>query len=343
MELHRNAKLGLSGRFALVQARERGLSVREVARRLQRLAGDGQPLVAAAGARRASRSGARWAAVRSFESPEADAALVAAARAAADLCRAAADRLGAAAAHRPHRPSALDDLEGAGAQRALAAAAAGARAGAPLRVALSGRPAAHGRRRLYARFERPGHALTGDRTRTAAEKTSEGRLRLRTRDRRRPLAARLCRAPRRRAGSTVTAFVERALACLRRARDRAKRLMTDNAWSYTKNRSLRELLQRARHPPPDHPSAPAAHQRQGRALPPNDGQGVGLRPPSTAPPHTAPRRCHTGSATTTNTDHTAHSAAYPQSTAFTTSVGTSDPRWRLGGCECIAHCGILER
>ena len=31
MELHRNAKLGLSGRFALVQARESGLSVREVA------------------------------------------------------------------------------------------------------------------------------------------------------------------------------------------------------------------------------------------------------------------------------------------------------------------------
>ena len=33
MKLHRNAKLGLSGRFALVQARERGLSVRQVARR----------------------------------------------------------------------------------------------------------------------------------------------------------------------------------------------------------------------------------------------------------------------------------------------------------------------
>ena len=33
MALHRNAKLGLSGRFALVQARERGLPVREVARR----------------------------------------------------------------------------------------------------------------------------------------------------------------------------------------------------------------------------------------------------------------------------------------------------------------------
>ena len=33
MQTHRNAKLGLSGRFALVQAREAGLSVREVARR----------------------------------------------------------------------------------------------------------------------------------------------------------------------------------------------------------------------------------------------------------------------------------------------------------------------
>jgi hypothetical protein len=33
MQTHRNAKLGLSGRFALVQAREAGLSVREVAGR----------------------------------------------------------------------------------------------------------------------------------------------------------------------------------------------------------------------------------------------------------------------------------------------------------------------
>jgi transposase-like protein len=33
MKLHRNAKLGLSGRFALVQACEAGLSVRAVARR----------------------------------------------------------------------------------------------------------------------------------------------------------------------------------------------------------------------------------------------------------------------------------------------------------------------
>ena len=33
MQTHRNAKLGLSGRFALVQTREAGLSLREVARR----------------------------------------------------------------------------------------------------------------------------------------------------------------------------------------------------------------------------------------------------------------------------------------------------------------------
>jgi transposase len=33
MQTHRNAKLGLSGRFARAQAREAGLSVREVAGR----------------------------------------------------------------------------------------------------------------------------------------------------------------------------------------------------------------------------------------------------------------------------------------------------------------------
>ena len=35
MRLHRNAKLGLAGRFALVRAREQGLSMREVARRFR--------------------------------------------------------------------------------------------------------------------------------------------------------------------------------------------------------------------------------------------------------------------------------------------------------------------
>ena len=44
--------------------------------------------------------------------------------------------------------------------------------------------------------------------------------------------------------ATVTGFVERALAFFAAPRIVARRLMTDNAFSYTKNRSLRELLAR---------------------------------------------------------------------------------------------------
>ena len=44
--------------------------------------------------------------------------------------------------------------------------------------------------------------------------------------------------------ATVTAFVERALAFFAAHGIEAKRLMTDNGFSYVKNRSLRELLAR---------------------------------------------------------------------------------------------------
>ena len=46
MYLHANAKLGLAGRFALVRAIEAGMSLKAAAAALQRLAGDGAPLVA---------------------------------------------------------------------------------------------------------------------------------------------------------------------------------------------------------------------------------------------------------------------------------------------------------
>jgi transposase InsO family protein len=42
--------------------------------------------------------------------------------------------------------------------------------------------------------------------------------------------------------ATVTAFLERALAFFERHGIEAKRLMTDNAFCYVRNRSLRELL-----------------------------------------------------------------------------------------------------
>jgi transposase InsO family protein len=44
--------------------------------------------------------------------------------------------------------------------------------------------------------------------------------------------------------ATVTSFLERALAAFAAEGIQAKRLMSDNAWSYVKNRSLRELLAR---------------------------------------------------------------------------------------------------
>jgi transposase InsO family protein len=95
-------------------------------------------------------------------------------------------------------------------------------------------------------FERPGHAVTGDRSQ-------------RTRNWMRPETRVGCdfahaivddhsrlayvelhsdeKAP------TVTAFVERALVWFESHDITAKRLMTDNAFAYTRNRSLRELLE----------------------------------------------------------------------------------------------------
>ena len=81
-----------------------------------------------------------------------------------------------------------------------------------------------------------------------------------------------------RRAATVTAFVERALAFFAGHGISARRLMTDNAFTYIKNRSLRELLAAHEHPPPHHPALPAAHQRQDRALPPDHGPRMGPRP-----------------------------------------------------------------
>jgi transposase InsO family protein len=97
----------------------------------------------------------------------------------------------------------------------------------------------------YARFERPGHAVTGDRTHR-----TRGWMRPETRvgyDHAHALVddhSRLAYAellPDERA-ATVTGFVERGLAYFASYGIRTRRLMTDNAWSYVNNRSLRQLL-----------------------------------------------------------------------------------------------------
>ena len=96
----------------------------------------------------------------------------------------------------------------------------------------------------YARFERPGHALTGD----LSQRYSEGpRIRVGydyahaiVDDHSRLAYVELHRDER---APTVTAFVERALAFFAEHGVTTRRLMTDNALSYIRNRSLRALLE----------------------------------------------------------------------------------------------------
>jgi len=97
----------------------------------------------------------------------------------------------------------------------------------------------------YARFERPGHAVTGDRS-----QRSRNWMRPATRvgydyahaivdDHSRLAYVELHEDER---ASTVTAFVERALRFYEGHGISAKRLMTDNAFAYVRNRSLAGLL-----------------------------------------------------------------------------------------------------
>ena len=99
----------------------------------------------------------------------------------------------------------------------------------------------------YARFLRPGHRVTGDRS-----QRSRNWMRPETRvgydyahaivdDHSRLAYVELHHDEK---AATVTGFLERALAFFASTGISAKRLMTDNGFSYVKNRSLRELLAR---------------------------------------------------------------------------------------------------
>jgi transposase InsO family protein len=96
----------------------------------------------------------------------------------------------------------------------------------------------------YARFERPGHAVTGVRDKTGKEKRARWGYDFChsiVDDHSRLAYSELHpdeRAP------TVTAFVSRALEWFEGLGIEVKRLMTDNAFAYAKNRSLAELLRK---------------------------------------------------------------------------------------------------
>ena len=219
MYLHANAKLGLAGRLALVRAVEDGLSLKAAAAAFS---------VSPATAHRWWHrwlDGGRQAGARCWIA-RAGPALAAAARggaAGADLRLPPPDRLGAAPGRRRDRLRALDGLEGAAPARSLAAPDGGQGAGQQLRVALPRRSAAHGHQPLRAlpaarppRHRRPLAALA-----PVDASRDEGRLRLRARDRRRPLPARLRRAPRRRESRDRHRLRRAGARLLRRARDRS--------------------------------------------------------------------------------------------------------------------------
>jgi transposase InsO family protein len=94
----------------------------------------------------------------------------------------------------------------------------------------------------FSRFTRPGHAVTGIRDRTGAEK----RMRVGHEfvhslvdDHSRLAYSELHRDER---AATVVGFVERGLAFFAEHGVQAQRLLSDNAWAYTHSRALRELL-----------------------------------------------------------------------------------------------------
>jgi transposase InsO family protein len=97
----------------------------------------------------------------------------------------------------------------------------------------------------YARFLRPGHRVTGDRSQRdrnwmdATTRVGYDYAHAIVDDHSRLAYVELHNDE---TAATVTAFVERALSYFNRHGIPAKRLMTDNAFTYTRNRSLRQLL-----------------------------------------------------------------------------------------------------
>ena len=128
----------------------------------------------------------------------------------------------------------------------------------------------------------------------------------------------------------MTAFTARALEFFDSHGIAPKRLMTDNAWTYVKNRPLRELLaaRAIRHLTirPRRPQTNGKVERFQQTMEREWAYGLTYRSSDTER-----GRCHTGFATTTSSDPTQGSGTGRRSAAFTTSPGrTSRGRRRSG-------------
>ena len=163
----------------------------------------------------------------------------------------------------------------------------------------------------YARFLRPGHRVTGDRSqrnrRWSRPDTRVGYdfAHAVVDDHSRLAYVELHDNEK---AATVTGFLERALTFFAEHEIVAKRLMTDNAFVYVNNRALQRS-----------PTGPAPTARSNASTRPWRASGPTDSP--TAHTDNATKRCHTGSTTTTGKDPTAQSETGHPSAAFTTSVG----------------------
>jgi transposase len=286
MTTHRNAKLGLAGRCALVQARLAGFGVREAARRFSvspatvcrwhgrwQRASDEERRTLACLCDRSSRPRRM---PRLLSSPEQ-----------VRICRARrrtgwGPRLLMVAVGHPHS-TISKVLKRHGLSRPKQAPREPARRyewpcpGDLLHADWTVRslPAAGARG-----YRRP----QLDRGREA----SEGRLRLRARGRRRPLAARLRRAAPRLPCCHRDRLPRAGAGRLRQPGDRGRAADDGQPLELHAQPFPARASCRARDPSPDDSYAAPAGQRQGRALPPDDGPRVGLRRP--LPVLSTPRR-----------------------------------------------------
>jgi transposase InsO family protein len=245
MQTHRNARLGLAGRYGLVQAIEGGMSMRDAARRH------------GVSPATACKWHARWRQARPEERqtlaclfdrssrPKRSPRMLSA-REQARICAARrrtgwGPRLLAGELGHPHATVSKTLRRNGCSRRARSAREPANSYEWPCPGDLL-----HMDATTYGRFDRPGHAVTGDRHRTGAEKrTGYGydHVHAVVDDHSRLAYAEVLPDER---AVTVVAFTERALAFFARHGIVAKRVMTDNAWCYTHSRAFRALLERHR-------------------------------------------------------------------------------------------------
>jgi hypothetical protein len=177
----------------------------------------------------------------------------------------------------------------------------------------------------YPRFTRPGHAVTGDRRKTVAQRRfplGHDHAHVIVDDHSRLAYVELLADER---AATVTAFVDRALDWFGEHGISARRLMSDGAFTYTQNRSLRERLARdaIRHlvTEPYRPATNGKVERFHQTMTREWAKGRATKPATSATPRSPP-----GYTPTTTSAHTAASTATHPSAAFTTYPSTTPSR-----------------